>query len=67
MSKLKRKIGAGLVALALGSALVMGGVATSTPAEAHGYGYRHYRSYAYPYDGYYGYAHYSGSYHDGCY
>ena len=39
MSLLKSKIGAGLAALALCSALIVGGVATSTPAEAHGYGY----------------------------
>jgi hypothetical protein len=62
MSILRRKIGASLAALAVSSALIMGGVATSTPAEAHGWGYgygyghhhRHYWRHWYPYGGYYG-------------
>jgi len=39
MSTFKSKIGAGLMALALGSAVVVSGVASSTPAQAHGHGF----------------------------
>ena len=39
MSTLKSRIGAGLIALALGSAVVVSGVASSTPAQAHGHGF----------------------------
>ena len=68
MSTFKSKIGAGLMALALGSAMVVGGAAVSTPAQAHGHGFgggfRHHSGWGW--DRGYGWG-YAGGYYGGCY
>jgi hypothetical protein len=57
MSTFKSKLSAGLAALALSSVIVVSGVATATPAQAHGWGHHHHWRFGYGgyYPAYYGY------------
>jgi len=64
MSELTKKLGAGLVALALGSAVVVSGVATATPAQAHGWGHGHGWGHSW---GFYGYPRFYYGGYGGCY
>jgi len=67
MSTVKSRIGAGLIALALGSAVVVSGVASSTPAQAHGHGFGggfgHHGGWGHGWGHGWGY----GGYYGGCY
>ena len=75
MSTFKSRMGAGLTALALGSAVVVSGLAAPTPAQAHGHGFgggfHHGGGWGHGFGwgrGWrYGYVGYAPAYYGGCY